>query len=408
MAFFKFIAKDAQGKSVKGDLEASSKQQALEVLRNRKLMVLKLNEAKQKSDVLAMLQKKKVSMDDLVVFFRQLATMIDAGLPIVMSLDILMEQSENPQLRETLKDVRDSVNTGSNLSDAMMKHPKEFSNLFINMVRAGESSGTLDVILDRIATYIEKTTTLQKKIKSAMIYPAVVSGMALVITMVLILKVIPVFTSIYVDFGAKLPGPTQFLVSLSDFLRHYFWLIVVVTVGAIMSGRWYANTPGGRVLLDGYKLKLPVFGSLLTKVAISKFSRTLSTLVKSGVPILSALEIVAKTSGNLVIENAVNDVRDHVRDGETIASQLEMCGIFPSMVTRMVSVGEKSGQLEKMLSKISDFYDSQVDVAVDGLTSMIEPFIIAFLGVVVGGIVLCMFLPIFKISEVVSMGLIFS
>jgi len=402
MPKYNYTAKDHLGKTLKGKVTGTDQKQALELLRGKKLLVLKLEETGASSSFLSLLLKKKVSMEDLVIFFRQLATMIDSGIPVVMSLNILIEQSENPLFQSILTEVRDSVNTGSSLSDAMVKHSEVFSALFVNMVRAGESSGTLDVILDRVATYIEKTSALQKKIKSAMIYPAVVSGMALIITLVLILKVIPVFKDIFASFGAKLPGPTEFLIGLSDGLRAYFWLVVIVIAAIIIFVRWYAHTVPGRMFLDKHKLNAPVFGPLLKKVAISKFSRTLSTLIKSGVPILAALEIVAKTSGNVAIESAIDVVKDSVRDGESIAGSLEKCNIFPSMVTRMIAVGEKSGQLEKMLSKISDFYDTQVDTSVDGLTSMMEPLIIAFLGIVIGSVVLCMFLPIFRLSSVIN------
>ncbi|MGB2961755.1 MAG: type II secretion system F family protein, partial [Candidatus Omnitrophota bacterium] len=247
-----------------------------------------------------------------------------------------------------------------------------------------------------------KTNSLQKKIKSALIYPAVVTFMAVAITLVMILKVIPVFKDIFAGFGAKLPAPTQFLINLSDFMTNYFLLFMGIVTGVFLVTKWYISTEKGQYMMDAIKLKLPVFGDLFKKVAISKFSRTLSTLIQSGVPILAALEIVAKTSGNLVVEKSVNNVKDNVRDGENIASPLARSGIFPTMVTRMVSVGEKSGELEKMLIKIADFFDEQVDASVEGLTSLIEPLIIAFLGIIIGGIVLCMFLPIFKISSIIQ------
>jgi type IV pilus assembly protein PilC len=402
MAKFVYTAKNSDGRTVKGHVDANDKKQALELLRGKKLLVLKLEESVAGKSFFASMNKKKVTLDDLVVFFRQLATMIDAGIPVVMSLDILIDQAENLTMKEVLTEVRDSVNTGSSLSDAMVRHSEVFSALFVNMVRAGESSGTLDEILDRVATYIEKTSALQKKVKSALIYPAVVSGMAILITLVLILKVIPVFKDIFSGFGAKLPGPTEFLINLSDFMRANFILMVIMIAALVAAFKWYVSTPRGKLIADMAQLRAPVFGVLLKKVAISKFSRTLSTLVKSGVPILASLEIVAKTSGNLAIERAIDDVKDSVRDGESIAAPLERSNIFPSMVTRMIAVGEKSGQLEKMLTKIADFYDTQVDAAVDGLTSLIEPLIIAFLGIVIGSVVLCMFLPIFKISTVVN------
>ena len=402
MPKFTYTAKDMNGRTLRGGVEAGDKKQALDVLRKKALLVLKLEAVGKGGGVFSLFTRTKVSTDELVVFFRQLATMIEAGIPVLTSFDILIEQTPNPSLRQVLSDVRDSVNTGVSLSEAMMKHANIFSALFVNMVRAGESSGTLDVILDRIAVYTEKASALEKKIRSALIYPAVVSSMALLVTLVLIVKVIPVFKEIFIGFGAELPRPTQFIISVSDFIRAYALLMPIIIAVLIASFRWYLTTTKGRIMMDNLKLKMPVYGPLLRKVAISKFTRTLSTLVKSGVPILGALEIVAKTAGNVIVERSIERVRESVRDGESIAAPLERSGIFPLMVTRMVSVGEKSGQLEKMLSKISDFYDTQVDTSVDGLTSMIEPLIIAFLGIVIGGIVLCMFLPIFKISTIIN------
>ncbi|MGB3057454.1 MAG: type II secretion system F family protein [Candidatus Omnitrophota bacterium] len=403
MGKYTYVAKDKEGRTVKGALEAPEKKQALDLLRGRGLLILKLEEAKAGINiVLSFKFKKKVKLDELVILSRQLATMIDSGIPVVSALDILAEQSDNETLKKTLAEIRDSVNTGSSLSEAMVKHASVFSTFFVSMVKAGESSGTLDDILDRVASYLEKTNSLQKKIKSALIYPAVVTFMAVAITLVMILKVIPVFKDIFAGFGAKLPAPTQFLINLSDFMTNYFLLFMGIVTGTVLVVKWYISTEKGQYMMDAIKLKLPVFGDLFKKVAISKFSRTLSTLIQSGVPILAALEIVAKTSGNLVVEKSVNNVKDNVRDGENIASPLARSGIFPTMVTRMVSVGEKSGELEKMLIKIADFFDEQVDASVEGLTSLIEPLIIAFLGIIIGGIVLCMFLPIFKISSIIQ------
>jgi len=271
------------------------------------------------------------------------------------------------------------------------------------MFRAGESGGTLDVILDSLAVYLEKVSTLIKKVRSALIYPAVVTVMAILITLILLIRVIPVFKEIFDGFGAKLPTPTLLLINLSDFLRHNFFYGVLILIVLGFGFSRYIKTERGRFRFDRFKLRLPIFGILFRKVAISKFSRTLSTLVKSGVPILSSLEIVAKTSGNRVVELAVDEVRDSIREGESIAVPLSKCGVFPPMVVRMISVGEKTGELEKMLSKIADFYDEQVDIAVSGLTSLIEPLIIAFLGVVIGSIVIAMFMPIFKMGEIVTM-----
>ncbi|MFQ5952557.1 MAG: type II secretion system F family protein [Candidatus Omnitrophota bacterium] len=405
MGRFSYVAKDRDGRTVKGALEAPDKRQALDLLRGKGLLILKLEEARAGISLFAGFKgkgKAKAKLDELVILSRQLATMIDSGIPVVSALDILSEQSDNEGLKSTLVEIRDSVNTGSSLSDAMMRHTSVFSSFFVSMVKAGESSGTLDDILDRVATYLEKSSALQKKIKSALIYPAVVTLMAVAITLVMILKVIPVFKDIFSGFGATLPAPTQFLINLSDFMTHYFFLFSGIVIGVVLLVRWYMSTEKGQFFIDKLKLMLPVFGPLFKKVAISKFSRTLSTLIQSGVPILAALEIVAKTAGNVVVEKSVNSVKNNVREGENIASPLARSGIFPPMVTRMVSVGEKSGELEKMLIKIADFFDEQVDTSVDGLTSMIEPLIIAFLGIIIGGIVLCMFLPIFKISSIIQ------
>ena len=405
MGNFNYTAKDAGGRTVKGAIEAPDKKQALDLLRGKGLLILKLEEVRAGAGIFSALKLKgkgSVKLDELVILSRQLATMIDSGIPVVSALDILSEQSDSPVLKNTLSEIRDSVNTGSSLSDAMSKHSGVFSTFFVSMVRAGESSGTLDDILDRVASYLEKTNALQKKIKSALIYPAVVSFMALAITLVMILKVIPVFKDIFAGFGAKLPGPTQFLINLSDFMTGHFIMFVAILVTIFVLIKWYMSTDAGKLNIDRLKLKAPVFGPLFKKVAISKFSRTLSTLIQSGVPILAALEIVAKTADNLVVEKAVYSVKNNVREGESVAAPLAKSGIFPPMVTRMVSVGEKSGELEKMLVKIADFFDEQVDTSVEGLTSMIEPLIIAFLGIIIGGIVLCMFLPIFKISTIIS------
>ena len=405
MGKFSYIAKDKEGHTVKGDVQAPDKVRALDTLRSKNLLILKLEETKNISSILSSVKigfKKKVPLDELVIFTRQMATLTGAGITIVNSLETLAEQTENTTFRDALLQVKDDVNTGSSLSEGMSKHTRIFSKFFINMMRAGETSGMLDDVLDRVATYLEKTNALQKKIKSAMIYPAVVTAMAVGITLLMILKVIPVFKDIFSGFGAELPGPTQFLIDLSENANKYFGLFLLVFGIIVGVFKWYVGTEKGRFRLDTFKLKVPVFGPLLRRVAVSKFTRTLSTLVKSGVPILSALEIVAKTSGNVVVESTIDHVRNSVRQGESIAAPMEKSGIFPPLVTRMVAVGEKTGELEKMLIKISDFYDEQVDTMVDALTSLMEPMIIAFLGIVIGGIVICMFLPIFKISSIVN------
>lgn len=402
MPSFKYVAKDNEGKAATGFFEAADRAAAIDALRKKGLIIISVNEALPKTKSVFSFRKKKIKIDDLVVFSRQLATMVDAGIPLVGALDILGEQIENKAFGDIILKIRNDVETGSSLSEALWKHKKIFSTLFVSMVKAGESSGMLDEILDRLATYLEKTSALQKKITSALVYPAVVSGMALSITLLLLLKVIPIFKTIFAGFGADLPKPTMVLIMISDTIQKYF-LFIVIAIGLIASFfARYINTEKGRLKADALSLKLPIFGILFRKVAISKFTRTLSTLIKSGVPILNSLEIVGKTAGNKAIEVAIEKVRTNVREGEGIADPLGKSGLFPPMVVRMVAVGEQSGELEKMLSKIADFYDEQVDAAVSALTSLIEPLIIAFLGVVIGTIVICMFLPIFKITTVIG------
>lgn len=403
MANFRYVTKDHNSKTISGVMDAGDRVEAIDILRKKDLIIISLEETAGRPKSGAPFGgKKKIKLEDLVVFSRQLATMVDAGIPLVGALDILGEQMDNKTFGAMIITVRNDVETGSSLSDALAKHKATFSALFINMVKAGESSGMLDEILDRLAEYLEKTNSLQKKVKSALVYPAIVSSMALTITFLLLWKVVPVFKTIFEGFGADLPKPTAVLIAVSEFIQHYFVAMAICLVAGFFALGRYINTEKGRTRADGILLKLPIFGMLFKKVAISKFTRTLSTLIKSGVPILSALEIVGKTSGNKVVEKAIDSVRANVREGENIAEPLTRSKIFPAMVTRMVSVGEQSGELEKMLSKIADFYDEQVDVAVTSLTSLIEPLIIAFLGIVIGTIVICMFLPIFKLTSVLS------
>ncbi|MBI2447613.1 MAG: type II secretion system F family protein [Candidatus Omnitrophica bacterium] len=404
MPVYTYKAKDITGKTVKTTLDAQGQAFVVDAIRKKGLTIISIEESvEKKKKGISFAVKKKIKVDDLVVFARQLATMIDAGIPLVQGLDILSEQIEHKEFRNIVSRVRNDVETGSTLSEAIGRHPKVFSQLFINMVKAGESSGMLDDIMDRLAGYLEKSSALQRKISSALVYPAVVICMAFLITLILLLKVIPTFKEIFAGFGAKLPAPTLVLITISDALRSYFLLLlgVAVVLGFLISR--YVRTEKGRLKYDQLMLDLPVFGILFKKVAVSKFTRTLSTLIKSGVSILAALEIVGKTAGNKVVENAVTDVRASIREGENIATPLAKSGVFPPMVVRMISVGEQTGELEKMLEKISDFYDEQVDSAVAGLTSMIEPLIIAFLGIVIGSIVIAMFMPIFKMSDIVNM-----
>jgi len=403
MPSFKYVAKDSKGSPLSGVLDVPTRQEAINVLHKKELLILSLTEAKGKARVrLGGGSGKKIKMDDLVIFCRQLATMVEAGIPLVGALDILGQQIEKKGFRDVVIQIRERVEAGESLSGAMAKHKTVFSDLFVNMVKAGEASGMLDEILDRVAEYMEKTNALQHKVQSALVYPMVVTGMALGITLLLLIKVIPVFKDIYSGFGAALPKPTQILIMISDNLGRIFPVLTSVIVLGSFGVNRYMKTDRGRLLFDSFLLSVPVFGILFKKVAVSKFTRTLSTLMKSGVPILSALEIVSKTAGNKAVEQSLEMVRKNVREGERIADPLARSKIFPPMVVRMVSVGEQAGQLEKMLTKIADFYEEQVDASVSGLTSLIEPLIICFLGIVIGTIVICMFLPIFKISSVMG------
>ncbi|MBU0759115.1 MAG: type II secretion system F family protein [Candidatus Omnitrophica bacterium] len=399
MATYRYVAKEAGGKTVSGILEYSDKALLVEALRKKGLIIISINEAARKKPVRS---SKKVKLDDIVIFSRQLATMVDSGIPLVQAMDILHDQIEKAAFKNVVAAIRDDIETGASFSDALSKHPYVFSSLYINMVRAGESSGSLDDILDRLASYLEKANVLQRKVKTSLVYPAVVVTMAMLITLVMLLKVIPTFKGIFSMLGGTLPFPTRVLIMVSDTLRTMFIYVVIVVAIVIFAFKKFLKTKKGRMAFDQITLKFPVIGELLKKVAVAKFTRTLATLVKSGVPILVSLEIVGKTSGNTVIEKALNEVRTSIKEGENIADPLAKCGVFPSMVVRMIHVGEQTGELEKMLGKIADFYDDQVDAAVSGMTSLIEPLIIAFLGVVIGGIVIAMFLPVFKMTELIS------
>jgi type IV pilus assembly protein PilC len=399
MPTYKYIAKEITGKTVSGVLDYSDKSFLIDALRKKGLVIISINETSGKKSVFG---SKRVKLEDVVIFSRQLATMVDSGIPLVQSMDILHDQIENPGFKNVVGTIRDDIEVGSSFSEALSKHSSVFSALYINMVKAGESSGALDDILDRLAAYLEKVNTLQRKVKSSLVYPAVVIIMAVLITLVMLLKVIPTFKGIFDMLGGTLPLPTRILILVSDTLRNMFLYVVGAAAVLAFAFRKYIKTPRGRNMFDRIILKFPVLGVLLRKVAVAKFTRTLSTLVKSGVPILVSLEIVGKTSGNTVIEKALEDVRASIREGENIADPLAKSGVFPPMVVRMIRVGEQTGELEKMLGKISDFYDDQVDAAVSGLTSLIEPLIIAFLGVVIGGIVIAMFLPVFKMTEIIA------
>ena len=401
MPTFAYVVKDKAGKTHNGVLEIETKNALVERLWKQDFVVLSIEERQAKGAVLKVGQPS-VKMEQLVVFSRQLATMVASGIAIVGALDVLAEQVTDRAFRQVLARIRDDVEGGASFSEALGKHPRIFTDLFVNMVKAGESSGRLDEILDRLAAYIEKVEGLRRKVAASLFYPILITILSFLITSFLVIFVVPKFKEIFTSFGGELPMPTQILLNLSDFMRGYFVLEVIMVVGGIAGFRFFINTPPGRFWFDQSKLHFPLLGILFQKIAIARFARTLSTLVRSGVPILASLEIVAKTAGNKVVEKAVLIARTSIKEGENIADPLSASKVFPPMVTRMISVGEKTGELEKMLGKIADFYESEVDAAVSGLTSLIEPLIIAFLGLVIGAIVVALFLPVFKISTLVN------
>ena len=344
----------------------------------------------------------KVKETDVVIFARLFATMINAGLPIIQCLDLLGEEEQNPTFAKIIKSIKEDIEGGSSLSDTLKKYPDVFDNLFVNLVAAGEAGGILDVILNRLSAYMEKALELKRKVKGAMTYPMTVLVVAFAVVILLLYKVVPVFEDMFSSMGSALPGPTQFLVDMSAFVQNNILYILGTIVLLVFVFKRYYKTESGRLQIDRIVLKLPVFGILLKKVAVAKFSRTLSTMMSSGVPILDGLEIVSKTAGNKVVENVLMETRRSISEGNTIAEPLSESGIFPSMVVSMISVGENTGALDTMLEKIADFYDSEVDVAVNAMTAMLEPMMMVFLGGVVGGMIIALYLPIFSMAGAVG------
>ncbi len=402
MITFAYQARDAQGKIISGVAEAVNEENAINTLMSRGLMVISIQQRALKSSTA---RTKKVSDTDLVLFTRQLATMVEAGLPLVSAMTALYEQSDprkQAALRAVVGEVTARVQQGDTFNEAIAKHPIVFSRLYISMVKAGETGGMLSEILDRLAGFLEASARLKKKVKSAMTYPVIVICIALLITTFLIVKIVPVFGDIFADFGAKLPAPTQFLIDLSDIIRaRWYWIIL--TLGGIFYGiKSFLKTKGGTEWWDRYQLKLPVFGPLIHKICMSRFARTFAQLIRSGVPILEVMSIVGETSGNSMVEKAIKGVALDVEKGDGLAAAMTRQPIFPPMMLRMVSAGEATGKIDTMLEKMADFWDEEIEAMLDALTSLIEPFLICFLGVVVGGIVIAMFLPIFKLSDVVS------
>ncbi|MCB0359444.1 MAG: type II secretion system F family protein [Bdellovibrionales bacterium] len=343
----------------------------------------------------------KAKVKDIVVFTRQFATMIDAGLPIVQGLEVLGRQHDNPAMRKTLIDVKEHVQTGGTLAEGLSKHPKAFDDLFVNMIAAGETGGILDIILERLADYLEKSAKLKRSVKTAMIYPAVVISAAVIVTSVLLIFVIPTFAELFESFGAALPTPTRWVINLSDFMVAYGGYLAVGAAGSFWAFRRMAKTDRGRRILHPVALKMPVFGEIIRKVAVARFTRTLGTMLSSGVPILDALQICGRTAGNKVVEQEIGRVRISISEGKSIVEPLFNSVIFPPMVVQMISVGEQTGALDAMLQKIADFYEDEVDNAVNALKQLIEPIMILVLGTLVGGLVIAMYLPIFKLGTVI-------
>jgi type IV pilus assembly protein PilC len=402
MPIFQWEGKTLKGVIKKGEMEAASEATIRVQLRQQNIIPTKIiGKAKEIKISLPMIFQR-VNQRTIAVFTRQLATMIDAGLPLVQSLEILSSQQESKVFKNILKEIREDVEEGSTFAGALKKHPGTFNELYTNLVVAGEEGGILDNILIRLANYIEKAEALKKKVKSALVYPATIVGVAVIVVMILMIFVIPVFEQMFKSAGQDLPLPTHIVLTVSRLIKSNV-IFVIAGLGVLFFIlRKYYQTASGRALVDRLLLKLPIFGPLLQKIAVARFSRTLGTLVSSGVPILDGLSIVSRTAGNKTIETAILNARSSIREGETIAEPLGRSAIFPPMVIQMISVGESTGALDSMLSKIADFYEEEVDVAVGNLTSLLEPLLMMFLGVVIGGIVISMYLPIFKMASAVG------
>ena len=395
MATFAYSGRTRAGQTVSGERVADSMDGAVAALRREQILVTQINPVKEKAKAAPKASGKKVSSKNLAVFVRQFSVMIDAGLPLVQCLEILGTQEEDKNFSSVILATRTDVESGASLADAMKKHPKTFDPLFTNMIAAGEAGGILDTILKRLATYIEKAVKLKGQVKSAMIYPVAVIVIAALVVGVILWKVIPTFATMFAGLGAELPLPTRIVIGLSNGLVRFMPFILIGIAGAAFGFRAFYGTPGGRKTVDATVLKMPVLGILMRKIAVARFCRTLSTLLASGVSILEALDITARAAGNAIVEEAILATRKSIEGGETIATPLKETAVFPPMVVQMISVGEATGALDTMLSKIADFYEEEVDVAVAGLLTLLEPIMIFFLGVVVGGIVIAMYMPIF-------------
>jgi len=401
MPVFEYTARTMKGDLVREKIDLPTKDDVVAHLRKNKMVVVQVNQAA-KAISLGGMFSGGVKTRDVVIFTRQFATMINSGLPLVQALDILAQQTENKVLAEVTRQVVYDVESGHTLADALRKHPKAFTDLYVNMVAAGEAGGILDTILLRLAQFLEKNDAIVRKVKGAMIYPAVIFSVAGIAVAVLLIFVIPTFQNMFASVNLQLPLPTRMVIGASQILLHYWWLIILVAGGSVFGVTQYYKTAGGKLQIDSMMLRAPVLGDLLRKSAVSRFTRTLGTLISSGVSILDGLEITARTAGNMVIHNAVMDSRASIAGGETISAPLQKSKVFPPMVISMIAVGEQTGGLDEMLSKIADFYDEEVDAAVSALLSLMEPIMIVVLGVIVGGMVVAMYLPIFDMVNAVQ------
>jgi type IV pilus assembly protein PilC len=400
MPSFVYVAREtASGREIRSSVEAATEQAAIAALLNRNMLVVSIQEKIGRKGRTA---GGRVALMDLVLFTRQLATMIDAGLAMVQSLQALAEQTTNKVMRDVIRDVCTRVEGGDSFSEALQKHPKVFNRLYVCMVAAGEKGGLLAEILARLATYLENTNRLRKKVKSAMMYPIVVTVVAILITIFLLVKVVPVFGEIFSSFGADLPGPTLALVAISNFVKRYLIFLIVAGGGAVYAWLYFIKTPVGRQFWDARRIKLPIFGAIAHKICLARFTRTLASLIRSGVPILEVMQIVSQTVGNVIMEKAIKTAAIDIERGESISGSLGKHSVFPSMIIRMITAGEQTGKIDNMLERVADFLDEEIETTLAGLTALIEPILIVFLGFVVGGMVICMFLPIFKMPEIVG------
>jgi len=402
MPSFVYTAREtASGREIRSSVEATNEQSAIAALLNRNLLVVSIQEKLAKK---GKAQGGKVTLSDLVVFTRQLATMIDAGIAIVQALQALAEQTPNKVMRDVINDVCSRVQSGESYSEALQKHPKVFNRLYVSMISAGEKGGMIAEIMARLATYLENTERLRKKVKTALMYPTAVTVVAIGITVFLLVKVIPVFKDVYSGFGAKLPGPTQVLMDISDLVRNWFVLLIILAGAAVWGWLAFIKTKSGREFWDARRIKLPIFGGIAHKICLARFTRTLASLIRSGVPILEVLQIVSQTVGNVIMEKAIKVAMGDIERGEGISAALGKNPIFPSMIIRMLSAGEQTGKIDEMLERVSNFLDGEIEATLSGLMSLLEPIMIVVLGVLIGGMVICMFLPIFNLANIVNGG----